>query len=447
VFRIAPDGSPQSLWNSREDLVYALGLSSAGRLLLGTGNRGAIIQLEGEDIFSSLAKTASAQVTGFAPGPGGTIYVATANPGKVFALGPGYATEGTLESDPFDAKIFSQWGRLTWWGENGAADGKVSFYVRSGNTSGPAKDWSPWVGPYTNASGETVKCPPARFAQWKAVFQSAKGNVPNVSWVSLAYLPKNVAPVIDAIVLEDPGIRAQGFPIIPQQGPGSPAPVPLRLPQTSASAAAAAAGLQEFQQRPKGQLPTQGFAQKGYQSVMWAAHDDNDDELIFSIYYRGEGEKNWRLLKDKIEQRFYSWDTTAMPDGAYTLKIVASDALSNPPDEALNMERETDRFEVDNTPPVIENLRAEPSSNEAQVRFDGRDSASSIARAEYSLDAGDWQTVFPMGRLSDARQESYKIALGKLSPGEHTIAVQVYDRFDNSAAAKVTFTIAARAAH
>jgi hypothetical protein len=430
--------------------VYALGLSSAVKLLLGTGNRGAIIQLEGDDIFSSLAKTASAQVTGFAAGPGGTIYAATANPGKVFALGPGYASEGTFESDPFDAKIFSQWGRLTWWGENGAADGKVSFYIRSGNTSSPAKDWSPWAGPYTNASGETVKCPPARFAQWKAVFQSAKGDVPNISWVSLAYLPKNVAPVIDAIVLEDHGVRAQGFPMVPQQGPGSPAPVPLRLPQTSASAAAAAAAVaavQEFQQKPKGQLPTQGFAQKGYQSVVWAAHDDNDDELTFSLFYRGEGEKNWRLLKDKIEQRFYSWDTAAMPDGAYTLKIVASDAPSNPPEEALTTERESDRFEVDNTPPVIENLRAEPGGNEARVRFSAHDSASDVVRAEYSLDAGDWQIVFPAGRLSDSRQESYEILLGKLGPGEHTLAVQVYDRFDNSTTGKVTFAIAARAAH
>jgi outer membrane protein assembly factor BamB len=447
VYRIAPDGSPQSLWSSHEDLVYSLGLSSAGKLLLGTGNRGAIIQLEGNDVFSSMAKTASAQVTSFAAGPGATIYVATANPGKVFALGPGYAAEGTFESDTFDAKIFSQWGRLTWWGENGAADGKVSFYVRSGNTSSPAKDWSPWAGPYANASGETVKCPPARFVQWKAVFQSAKGDVPNVSWVSLAYLPKNVAPVIDAIVLEDPGVRAQGFPIVPQQGPGNPAPVPLRLPQTSASAAAAAAAaiaVQEFQQRPKGQLPTQGFVQRGYQSVVWAAHDDNDDELTFSIYYRGEGEKNWRLLKDKIEQRFYAWDTTAMPDGAYILKIVASDAPSNPPDEALTTERESDRFEVANTPPVIQNLRADPSGNEARVRFSAQDAASDIARAEYSLDAGEWQIVFPAGRLSDSRHESYEILCGKLGAGEHTFAVQVYDRFENSAAAKVTFTIAAR---
>jgi hypothetical protein len=102
---------------------------------------------------------------------------------------------------------------------------------------------------------------------------------------------------------------------------------------------------------------------------------------------------------------------------------------------------------VDNTPPVIENLRAEPSGNEARVRFDARDSASDVIRAEYSLDAGDWKIVFPVGRLSDSRQESYEIPFAKLGPGEHTLAVQVYDRFDNSTTAKVTFIIAARSAH
>lgn len=449
VYRIAPDGSPESLWNSREELVYSLGFSSAGKLLLGTGNGGLIIGLEGGGVFSSLAKTTSAQVTGLASGPAGKIYVATANPGKVFTLGPESDPDGSFESQTFDTKIFSHWGRLTWWGENEATDGKVEFYVRSGNTSNPQNNWSAWEGPYKNAAGETVQCPPARFVQWKAVFHTASGDPPSISWVNLAYLPKNVAPGIDAIVVEDPGIRAQGFPAAPQAGPAQMTPVLLRLPQTNpgTTPAAVAAAAQEFQQKLKQQFPMQGFAQKGYQSVVWAAHDDNDDELIFSIYYRGEGEKNWRLLKDKIDQRFYSWDTSTMPDGAYTLKIFASDAPSNPPEEVLTAERESERFVVDNTPPVVENLRTEAAAGEVHVRFDARDSASAITRCESSLDANDWETVFPTGRLADARQESYEIVLKKLSPGEHTIAVQVYDQFENSTNAKITFTAPGRSAH
>ena len=103
-------------------------------------------------------------------------------------------------------------------------------------------------------------------------------------------------------------------------------------------------------------VPPQGIVQKGYQSVLWTAHDDNEDDLRFAVYFRGEDEKEWKLLKENLDQRFYSFDTTTLADGAYYLKIVASDAASNPPDKALKSERESERFEVDNTPPAIAKL-------------------------------------------------------------------------------------------
>jgi len=187
-------------------------------------------------------------------------------------------------------------------------------------------------------------------------------------------------------------------------------------------------------------VPPQGFQDRGYQSVLWSAHDDNDDDLIFSVYYRGEGEQNWRLLKDKITQRFYSWDTTTMPDGAYYLKIVGSDSPSNPPDQALSTEREADRFEVANTPPRIEHLHAQSNSPTATVTFEAVGSSAAIEHAQYSVDAGDWLIVFPTGLLSDSPKETYQIQLSGLAPGEHTIAVQVSDRFANTTAAKITFS-------
>jgi hypothetical protein len=192
-------------------------------------------------------------------------------------------------------------------------------------------------------------------------------------------------------------------------------------------------------------VPPQGFQDKGYQSVLWLAHDDNDDDLIFSLYFRSEGDPTWRLLKDKLAQRYYSWDTTTMPDGPYYLKIVASDLPSNPPSFALSSERPSDRFEIENASPRIENLRAESKPGGAQVTFDGISSSVSIDHARYSVDAGDWQVVFPVGLLSDAPKESYSFLLSGLPPGEHTVAVQIADRFDNSAAAKMNFTVSASA--
>ncbi|MGB6431397.1 MAG: hypothetical protein WBF06_12495 [Candidatus Acidiferrales bacterium] len=464
VYRIAPDGSPTELWSSHELLVYSLGRAQSGDLLLGTGNHGAVLELDGEQVFSEIAKTASEQVTGLATAPSGAVYLATANPGKVFSLGPDDAAEGTFESQAFDARNFSHWGRISWWGEGASghssgAGARVELYARSGNTSTPDDNWSAWSGPYSDASGQTVDCPAARFIQWKAVLKRGMGTAaaasPQVAWVSVAYLPKNIAPVIDSVAMQEPGVRVQG-PATVGGGGGigaGPMPVQLRMPTSPNSPSLAFENVTNQGMNARFEVAPQGFRQKGYQSVLWSAEDDNDDTLEFSVYYRGEGETNWMLLKDKIDQRYYSWDTSTMPDGAYYLKIVASDAPSNPPADALTAERESDRFLVDNTPPIVTGLAADlvagssgSAAGTARIRFDASDPGSSIARAQYSLDASDWILVRPVGELNDAAQEHFDWTLaGNLAPGEHTLAVRVFDEFDNATSAKVTFTIGASA--
>jgi len=458
VYRIAADGSPEELWSARDEVVYSMGFLPGGKLLLGTGNDGAVLELDGNHIFSKLVKAASRQVTSIAAGPGGKLFLAAANPGKVFALGPDNEPEGTFESQPFDAHIFSRWGHTAWWGENIAAGGnnggsRISIYARSGNTSDPDSNWSDWAGPYSNPSGDKLACPPARFIQWKAVLRGGSGGpAPKIDWFSIAYLPKNVAPEVTAIALQDPGVRVQGI-TLPSTGPGGQANAPVRMPQPPATSstpinafggapmtnvAAAPVTPAHFDPAP------QGFVQKGYQSVLWTADDANDDQLEFAVYFRGENETTWKLLKDKLDARFYSWDTTTMPDGAYNLKIVASDAPSNPSGEGMSSERESERFVVSNAPPAIAQLAADTVAGAAvRVRFQASAPVSFVARAQYSLDAGDWTLVFPADGLSDSPRESYDFQIPKVSPGEHTVTIRVYDQFENVSSAKATVRVAA----
>jgi len=359
----------------------------------------------------------------------------------VFRLGPGYESEGTFESEPFDAKTFSQWGRLTWWGENGSSQGQAQLFLRTGNTSNPEQNWSAWNGPFGHAQGAPAAVPAARFAQWKAVFKApptSAAETPSIGWVSLAYLPKNVAPVVDAVVLQEPGIRAQGPNV--QMPAGAAQPVQLRVPQNLPGQGPS---VQRPAQIPRYEIPPQGYAQRGFQTALWAARDDNDDDLRYAVFYRGENEKSWKALAKDHEQKYHSWETGAMPDGAYYLKVVASDAVSNPAGEGLTGERASDRFEVDNTPPAVAGLRAEAGNPEARIEFQASDSYSAIAKAEYSLDASDWTLIMPEGRLSDSLQEKYSILLRELAPGEHTVAVRVYDQFENTTSAKVTFVVEA----
>jgi hypothetical protein len=445
IVKIAADDSSEVEWSSRDQIVLSLDVTENGKVLLGTGNHGEIVRLEGNGVYSNIEQTAAMQVTGLVTAPDGKIFAATANPGKIFTLGPGLQPNGSFVSSPYDAAIFSHWGRLTWWGEDGATQGRVEFYVRSGNTSNAEKNWSDWSGPYKSASGDTVNCPSARFVQWKAVFiGNDNTGDPSISWVSLAFQPKNVAPVIDSIAVQDPGIRLSGFS---SGGAANSTPVQLRLPERPGGASSTpAAGPESSTRTPRVEIPPSSVADHGYQSVLWLAHDDNDDNLTFSVYYRGEGETNWRLLKDKITDSYYSWDTSTMPDGAYYLKVVASDAPSNPPSDVLTAERESDRFEVGNMPPQVDNLRAQASGQSATLSFGATSTSGAIARASYSVDSADWQIVFPVGQLTDAPKESYRWQVTNLSPGEHTVSVRVTDRFGNETAAKTTFTMPGAAA-
>jgi sugar lactone lactonase YvrE len=448
VYKIAADGAPEELWSSRDEVVYSLAVGADGRLLAGTGNNGTVLAIDGRGVFAQIAKAGSAQVTGIVRNSAGKIFLCTANPGKIASLGPDYEQEGTYESRSFDAQLFSEWGRIDWWspplsgGKSGEAAPRLEFYVRSGNTEDPGKEWSRWFGPYTSPGSQTEE-PAARFAQWKAVIHDGRPG-DGIDWVSLAYQPENVAPVIDGIALQDPGVRAQALQVV---AVGQAQSVALKMPPAPTPAGVIISA--QTGSPARFENPPQGFVQKGWQSVLWSAHDDNDDDLRYAVYFRGEGEKEWKLLKDKIEQRFYAFDTTSLPDGAYYLKIVADDSPSNPPASSKSAERESERFMVDNTPPVIEKLEVAATANRgggapaatAHVTFTARDNASAISRAQYSVDGGEWILLAPKTGISDSKEEPYDFSVNGLQPGEHTIAVRAYDRFENVGSGKATVTV------
>jgi len=411
VYRIAPDGSPSRIFTSREDIVYALGFDSHDKLLAGTGNRGHVFAIEGQDEFSDLLKAPASQITGFAKAPGGGLYAASSNLGKIFILGPGPENEGTYESDVFDAKVFSRWGRAEFRGA-----GNVDLLARSGNVDNPDRNWSPWK-PVNLAKDSAMGVPAARYAQWKAVLHA--GSVkPAVDTVTLNYLPKNVAPEIEDVSVQV-GVRYQ--PI--QKQPG------LNL-STDVSGSA---GI-HFES------PVPSTHDRDAIGVKWNAHDENDDQLVYSVYYRGDGESRWLLLKDSLTDKAYSFDASLLPDGGYTVKVVASDAPSHSPGEALTATKESRRFEVDTTPPRVENLTASAEGSQIHVRFRAEDGFSTIKRAEYSIDAGDWKYVEPVGQLSDAKVEDYDfmaaLGTGNDAASDHVIVVRVYDKYDNMGAAK-----------
>src|SRR5260370_28001453 len=115
VYKIAADGSPTELWNSRDELVYALAFERiAGKqnLVAGTGHKRRIFAIRGSGEYNPLVKASANQGTAMANGTDGALFAATRTFGKIFSLRPSLDAEGNYESDVFDAHLFSQWGRL-----------------------------------------------------------------------------------------------------------------------------------------------------------------------------------------------------------------------------------------------------------------------------------------------------------------------------------------------
>ncbi len=175
---------------------------------------------------------------------------------------------------------------------------------------------------------------------------------------------------------------------------------------------------------------------KGYLGARWLAEDDNNDELVYKVEIRGVKEQNWKLLRDKVEQPYISWDSTAFADGQYQLRVTASDAPSNPGPEALSYSQESEPFYIDNTPPAISGLTAVVENGRVRIRFHAADAISNIDNSEYSIDGGEWRVMLPATRLFDSKELDYDFLTDSVAGGEHTIAIRVWDSNDNLATAK-----------
>jgi hypothetical protein len=429
VFRIAPDGVWDQLWESRDDSPYEITFDQSGALIIGTGNKGKLYRLEGDPLRPTLVARASAQqVTAFYTDARGRLYYATANPGKVFRLATERAPRGTYESEARDAQMVATWGSISWHASVPAGS-QIELFTRSGNTETPDETWSSWSAAHTRAEGSPITSPKARYLQWRAVL-SGKGDGPVLTSVTAAYLQRNLRPQVRSITVHPPGIVFQkpytaGEPDLAGFDDQT---TPDRKLVTAAQASS-----QGLTGSPA--LGRRTY-QKGLQTLLWKADDDNDDDLIYDVLYRREGETTWKTLRKGLTEPILVWDTTTVPNGTYFIRIVASDAPSNPASTALTGELDSQAFDVDNTPPSIVVSNARLDRGRTIITFDVTDDHSPIQRVEFSLDGTRWRGVFPTDGIADSRSEHYELALEGEVP-DRGVTIRASDSMNNSATAHV----------
>lgn len=422
VYRIDAEGSPKRVWQNSSDIVYALAVDANGMVLLGTGNKGRIYRVDSERMNTLLVSSTSSQVTAFHSARGGGMYVAAANLGKLFRLGPGTEKDGTVESDVMDAGAFSYWGRARFEGDE--QGGKITLETRTGNLDRPQKNWSPWGTLSLNDKAGRIASPSARFLQYRLKLAAgANGASPYVSLMEMAYLTKNVAPVVEAIEPTPPNYK---FP----------------APSTVSSTPQQTLSLPPVGQRRRGSsglsidssTTSMNYAH-GWAGARWKALDENGDTLVYKIEIRGVGEQNWKPLKDNLHEARYTFDSTSFPDGEYQVRVTATDSPDNPPAEALTSSLESEPFLIDNTPPEITGLTAAQEGSSVVVRWRAKDARAVIEKAEYSVNGGEWLPAMPVSKLADSLEHAYEVKIDR-GQGELSIAVRVADEFANQSVAK-----------
>ena len=432
IYRIGADGLWDTLWEAADDWPFDLLIEPDGSLLVGTGKEGKIFRLSGDPARATLLTRAAArQVTALMRDSSGRVIAATSNPGKIFALASGRATSGTYESDVRDAGTVATWGAIRWRATSPA--GGVEIFTRSGNTATPDQTWSSWSKAYTQSNGEKIASPNARYLQWKAVLKGAGGSngspEPVLTSVTTAYLPRNLRPAVTSITVHPPGtvfqrpfstgeLEIAGFEDNTSDGrnPSQPNASSSSLSTPSAPAL----GRKVYQ--------------KGLQTFVWKAEDDNDDRMTYDVFYRREGETGWKALKRGLWDAILVWDTTSVPDGTYYVKVAATDAPSNSPATSLVGEFESVSFDIDNTPPVIEIQAATRTAGRATVKFSVRDEQSAVQRVEYSLDASRWRVAYPTDGIPDSRREEFEVGLDE-GEAARSIIIRVTDAMNNVATA------------
>jgi hypothetical protein len=391
IYRITKDGYVTDIFT--ETAVLFCLAEQERKLLIGTGNDGRTFTIDpaSERRAVIYQDEHASQIAAMAV-TDDEVYLGTANPAKLIKLAKTFAHEGTYTSDLIDAGQPADWGKLQI-----DADIPQGCKVMMASRSGNVKDvndptFSGWTEPAEVDGPVQMKCPLGRFCQYKLVLQTEdRRKSPLVREIAVADTVPNLAPKLESVSAE-------------------------RI---------------ESADKP------------GIFKISYKAKDDNGDKLIYKIDFRKVGRENWIELKKELEADSFEWDSRAVEDGRYEIRVTASDERSNTPTTKLTSSRITKPLVVDNTPPVIRKYSIESGEKAVVLKMQASDQLSAIGKVDYTLDSNtEWISAVPDDLVYDTTDEDFTIVIEQVNAGEHVIAVRVSDDLGNTTYKTFEVTVA-----
>lgn len=414
IFLVTALGDADQLWSGDESPFFLFKRNDA--VLFGTGSKGRVYEVRDDRTYTLVRAMPQEQLTAAAPMPSGEMAIASSNPGKLQYLSTKREAKGVFTSAAKDFDNVAQVGAL----EVSTPSPAVSYEIRAGNASVPDTTWSGWE-PVTPGKAPT-RSPQARFAQIRATLQGAAEN-PSLAWLQLAYVQRNIRPLIRELTLYPAGDAFQrsassggsGEPEIAGLDTGSPEIKPPSAPG-GRSTDSASLGRKVF------------F--KSLRTLSWRAEDANGDTLKYDVWYRPESATAFTKLREVLDQPVFTWDTATVPSGRYVFRVIARDQASNPEGRGLSYEKDTEAFDVDNEPPSIN-----ATINGGLVKVVVNDAINAIRKAEWAKEAGAWSDLTPTDGVADSREETFEFRLDAAAPA--AIVIRATDAFGNVALTRV----------
>jgi hypothetical protein len=388
LWRFDAQGRPERMMHNDDFHYMSLALDDQGIPYVGTGAEGRVYTVDDAHTVSLVADTDERQINALVVA-GRTRVVVGSDPAVVHPLLFVGGPDAIWTSKPLDAGLRARFGHLTW-----RSTGATEVSTRSGETHTPDGTWSAWSAPIPE--GGATPSPAGRFVQVRARLKDAAATIADVT---VAFATENLRAVVTEIEAHD-----------------------------RASAA----------RETKEGIVASGGPPPKHESVVhlaWKVDNPDSDELRYRVAFRREGQVRWldaTRPEDVLTKPELDWDTTALPEGSYRVRVEASDETANPPSDVTHHTLESAPVLVDNTPPVFRSIALTARRLKAEVV----DGVGPIARVEVAVDGRlDWRPLAPVDGLYDTAAEAIDADITPLlppTPGPHVVAVRAYDAAGNS---------------
>lgn len=428
LYERLPSGLVRSVWQCSEENILCLVPAPGGGVLVGTAQNGVLYHLDDAWNSTRLADLPEAQLLSIAISQD-RVFLGTGSGGSVYMLDWEKARTGVYESHVLDAGQTVVWGDPDWLA---LGKGSATCLTRSGHIQEQGETWSQW----TALAGGKIASPAARYLQIRYELSADAADRFELRSIRIPYRGPNRAPRLWDVRVSEKSAELQGN--------GSAMGGPVR--QTLPGGVQVDYTLGDVSRSSAASLDRAGHWARSLRTAIWSAADPDDDPLRFDLYLRALAEEGYLPLKLDVAQRAYSWDASAWPEGWYELKVVGRDEEGNPPHQGLVREAVSPPFQIDNSVPVLQDVRLRESGGAWELSGRAKDAHSRIAGLEFSLNGEGWRMMLPEDGLFDASEESFRVPLPEPDDGNpiSVVGVRAADEAGHLAVTRLPLPAAVR---